>query len=157
MLHVSRFDTADVVIGRFGRESVTHIYIPVVLVEQMCHHDIGRFRISLQYKFAHWDNFEHCLLQADRDLCMRLLLKVKGVVSVTFDAGRKRCLLRTRPDVKPEVSVSKTCVACGFDESSRIAWKTIHYYYFLHFMSYVCMIIWGPQFWFLQHCFQKNH
>ena len=42
-------------------------------------------------------------VQADRDLCMRLLLRVKGVVSVTFDVGKKQCLLRTRPDVKPEV------------------------------------------------------
>lgn len=43
-------------------------------------------------------------LQADRDLCMRLLLKVKGVVSITFDVAKKQCLLRTRHDVKPEVS-----------------------------------------------------
>ena len=43
-------------------------------------------------------------VQADRDLCMRLLLRVKGVVSVTFDVGKRQCLLRTRPDVKPEVS-----------------------------------------------------
>lgn len=43
--------------------------------------------------------------QADRDLCMRLLLRVKGVVSVTFEASRKRCLLRTRPEVKTETLV----------------------------------------------------
>ncbi|XP_076441114.1 armadillo repeat-containing protein 1-like [Babylonia areolata] len=40
--------------------------------------------------------------QADRDLCIRLLLHVKGVVSVTFDSGKKQCLLRTKPDVRPE-------------------------------------------------------
>ncbi|PVD23408.1 hypothetical protein C0Q70_16677 [Pomacea canaliculata] len=40
--------------------------------------------------------------QADRDLCMRLLLKVKGVISITFDMTKKRCLLRVKFDVKPE-------------------------------------------------------
>ncbi|XP_076440703.1 armadillo repeat-containing protein 1-like [Babylonia areolata] len=40
--------------------------------------------------------------QADRDLCIRLLLHVKGVVSVTFDSGKKQFLLRTKPDVRPE-------------------------------------------------------
>ncbi|KAK7100308.1 armadillo repeat-containing protein 1-like [Littorina saxatilis] len=40
--------------------------------------------------------------QADRDLCMRLLLRVKGVVSITFDVHKKQCLMRTKPEVKPE-------------------------------------------------------
>lgn len=43
--------------------------------------------------------------QADRDLCMRLLLKVKGVISITFDMTKKRCLLRVKFDVKPEVCI----------------------------------------------------
>lgn len=43
--------------------------------------------------------------QADGELCIRLLLRVKGVVSVTFDAGKRRCLLRTKPETKPETLV----------------------------------------------------
>ncbi|XP_005107731.1 armadillo repeat-containing protein 1 [Aplysia californica] len=40
--------------------------------------------------------------KSDRDLCARLLLKVRGVISITFDLTRKRCILRTKLDVKPE-------------------------------------------------------
>ena len=36
---------------------------------------------------------------------MRLLLHVKGVVSITFDLNQKRCIMRTKQDVKPEVRV----------------------------------------------------
>ena len=43
------------------------------------------------------------LFQCDRDVCMRLLLQVKGVISITFDMHKKRCILRTKPDVRPEV------------------------------------------------------
>ncbi|KAL8612702.1 hypothetical protein ACOMHN_025353 [Nucella lapillus] len=43
--------------------------------------------------------------QADRDLCIRLLLRVKGVVSVTFDTAKKQCLLRAKADIKPETLV----------------------------------------------------
>ncbi|XP_062587102.1 armadillo repeat-containing protein 1-like [Saccostrea cucullata] len=40
--------------------------------------------------------------KTDRDVLMRLILQVKGVVSVTFDMNKKRCFLRAKPDVKPE-------------------------------------------------------
>ncbi|XP_078317419.1 armadillo repeat-containing protein 1-like [Crassostrea virginica] len=33
---------------------------------------------------------------------MRLILQVKGVISVTFDMIKKRCFLRVKPDMKPE-------------------------------------------------------
>lgn len=42
-------------------------------------------------------------LQTDRDVLMRLVLQVKGVISVTFDMNKKRCFLRVKPDIKPEV------------------------------------------------------
>lgn len=41
--------------------------------------------------------------QTDRDVLMRLVLQVKGVISVTFDMNKKRCFLRVKPDIKPEV------------------------------------------------------
>ncbi|XP_064606538.1 armadillo repeat-containing protein 1-like [Liolophura sinensis] len=41
----------------------------------------------------------------DREVCMRLLLQVKGIISVTFDLTRKRCIARTRADVKTETLV----------------------------------------------------
>ncbi|XP_041358295.1 armadillo repeat-containing protein 1-like [Gigantopelta aegis] len=52
----------------------------------------------------------------DRDLCMRLLLHIKGVVSITFDLNKKRCILKTKSDVKPEalvhaISKSQTMIA----------------------------------------------
>lgn len=43
------------------------------------------------------------LWQTDRDVLMRLVLQVKGVISVTFDMNKKRCFLRVKPDIKPEV------------------------------------------------------
>ncbi|XP_069126106.1 armadillo repeat-containing protein 1-like [Argopecten irradians] len=43
--------------------------------------------------------------KADRELVMRLLLQVKGVVSITFDLNKKRCILRTKQDIKPETLV----------------------------------------------------
>ncbi|OWF53786.1 armadillo repeat-containing protein 1-like [Mizuhopecten yessoensis] len=66
---------------------------------------------------------KHIILQirglidkADRELVMRLLLQVKGVVSITFDLNKKRCILRTKQEVKPEtlvqaVSKSQTMIA----------------------------------------------
>lgn len=36
---------------------------------------------------------------------MRLVLQVKGVISVTFDMNKKRCFLRVKPDIKPETVV----------------------------------------------------
>ncbi|KAJ8305388.1 hypothetical protein KUTeg_015933 [Tegillarca granosa] len=56
---------------------------------------------------------KHIILQikgmidkSDRELLMRLLLQVKGVVSITFDLNKKRCILRTKQEVKPEVLIS---------------------------------------------------
>ncbi|KAL3868084.1 hypothetical protein ACJMK2_040921 [Sinanodonta woodiana] len=40
--------------------------------------------------------------KSDRDLCMRLLLQVKGVISITFDMKKMRCIVRSKLDVKPE-------------------------------------------------------
>ncbi|KAK3758662.1 hypothetical protein RRG08_016631 [Elysia crispata] len=40
--------------------------------------------------------------KSDRDLCARLLLKVKGVISITFDLSKLRCIVRTKQDVKAE-------------------------------------------------------
>ncbi|GFS11647.1 armadillo repeat-containing protein 1-like [Elysia marginata] len=40
--------------------------------------------------------------KSDRDLCARLLLKVTGVISITFDLSKLRCIVRTKPDVKAE-------------------------------------------------------
>ena len=36
---------------------------------------------------------------------MRLLLQVKGVISITFDMNKKRCILRTKTEVRPEVGI----------------------------------------------------
>lgn len=43
--------------------------------------------------------------KTDRDVLMRLVLQVKGVISVTFDMNKKRCFLRVKPDIKPETVV----------------------------------------------------
>lgn len=42
------------------------------------------------------------LNKCDRDVCMRLLLQVKGVISITFDMNKKRCIVRSKLDVRPE-------------------------------------------------------
>lgn len=42
------------------------------------------------------------LNKCDRDVCMRLLLQVKGVISITFDMNKKRCIVRAKLDVRPE-------------------------------------------------------
>lgn len=59
---------------------------------------------------------KHIILQikgmidkSDRELLMRLLLQVKGVVSITFDLNKKRCILRTKQEVKPEQLVQSVC------------------------------------------------
>ncbi|XP_033645323.1 armadillo repeat-containing protein 1-like [Asterias rubens] len=44
--------------------------------------------------------------QTHRDACEEELLKVKGVVSFTFDLFHKRCILRTKADLKPEILVA---------------------------------------------------
>ncbi|XP_059151844.1 armadillo repeat-containing protein 1-like isoform X2 [Physella acuta] len=44
--------------------------------------------------------------KSDRDVCARLLLKVRGVISITFDLSKKRCILRTKADIKPEMLAS---------------------------------------------------
>ncbi|GFO05124.1 Armadillo repeat-containing protein 1 [Plakobranchus ocellatus] len=38
-----------------------------------------------------------------------MLLKVKGVISITFDLNKVRCILKTKPDVKAEVLAA--CIA----------------------------------------------
>ncbi|KAH3733609.1 armadillo repeat-containing protein 1-like isoform X2 [Dreissena polymorpha] len=42
------------------------------------------------------------LNKCDRDVCMRLLLQTKGVISITFDMNKKRCIVRVKPDMRPE-------------------------------------------------------
>lgn len=60
-------------------------------------------------KSSHGSRTKHIILQIrglvvknDKDVVMRLLLHVKGVISITFDLNQKRCILRTKQDVKPE-------------------------------------------------------
>ncbi|CAH1233911.1 ARMC1 [Branchiostoma lanceolatum] len=44
--------------------------------------------------------------QHRRELCVSQLLKVKGVISFTFNMPLKRCILRARPDLKAESLVA---------------------------------------------------
>ena len=41
--------------------------------------------------------------QDDFDLVRDQLLEVKGVITITFDTPKRRCILRVRNEVKPEV------------------------------------------------------
>lgn len=43
-------------------------------------------------------------LQNCRSLCEEALLKIKGVISFTFQMAVKRCIVRIRSDLKAEVS-----------------------------------------------------
>ena len=43
------------------------------------------------------------LLQAQRRVAEQRLLEVRGVVSFTFDLPEKRCTVRVRSTLKPEV------------------------------------------------------
>ncbi|XP_052777559.1 armadillo repeat-containing protein 1-like isoform X2 [Mya arenaria] len=45
------------------------------------------------------------LNKCDRDVCMRLLLQTKGVISITFDMNKKRCIVRAKPEVRPEMLI----------------------------------------------------
>ena len=67
--------------------------------------------VYIQYTIATTKCWCLCF-QCDRDVCMRLLLQVKGVVSITFDMNRKRCIIRTKVDVRPEVSNIFISVVC---------------------------------------------
>ncbi|KAK6176291.1 hypothetical protein SNE40_014599 [Patella caerulea] len=54
--------------------------------------------------------------KCDADLCIKLLVEVKGVISITFDMESKRCIVRTKSSVKPEtlvkaISNSQTFIA----------------------------------------------
>ncbi|XP_033125783.1 armadillo repeat-containing protein 1-like [Anneissia japonica] len=44
--------------------------------------------------------------QACRKICEEELLVIKGVISFTFDMAKKRCVLRTKADLKPEIIVA---------------------------------------------------
>ncbi|XP_022089678.1 armadillo repeat-containing protein 1-like [Acanthaster planci] len=44
--------------------------------------------------------------QEQRKACEDELLKVKGVISFTFDLFRKRCILRTKAELKPELLIA---------------------------------------------------
>ncbi|XP_038047406.1 armadillo repeat-containing protein 1-like [Patiria miniata] len=44
--------------------------------------------------------------QAQRKACEEELLKVKGVISFTFDLFKKRCILRTKAELRPELLVA---------------------------------------------------
>lgn len=43
--------------------------------------------------------------QSRRGLCEEALLKIRGVISFTFQMAVKRCVVRIRSDLKAEVSV----------------------------------------------------
>lgn len=46
----------------------------------------------------------HDLLnKEDVDTCRNILLQVKGIISITFDMKKSRAILRTRPELPPEV------------------------------------------------------
>lgn len=67
--------------------------------------------------------------QTDRDVLMRLVLQVKGVISVTFDMNKKRCFLRVKPDIKPEVFWNfLSCIFCILtDGIAALAMSTIQH------------------------------
>lgn len=44
------------------------------------------------------------LFQSRRNLCEEALLKIKGVISFTFQMAVQRCVVRIRSDLKAEVS-----------------------------------------------------
>lgn len=48
--------------------------------------------------------------QSRRSLCEEALLKVRGVISFTFQMGVKRCIVRVRSDLKAEVR-QHSCVS----------------------------------------------
>lgn len=60
---------------------------------------------------------------------MRLVLQVKGVISVTFDMNKKRCFLRVKPDIKPEVFWNfLSCIFCILtDGIAALAMSTIQH------------------------------
>ncbi|XP_045550037.1 armadillo repeat-containing protein 1 [Salmo salar] len=45
------------------------------------------------------------LLMSRRSLCEESLLKIRGVISFTFQMGVKRCIVRIRSDLKAEVII----------------------------------------------------
>lgn len=45
------------------------------------------------------------LFQSRRNLCEEALLKIKGVISFTFQMAVQRCVVRIRSDLKAEVSI----------------------------------------------------
>lgn len=44
------------------------------------------------------------VFQSRRNLCEEALLKIKGVISFTFQMAVQRCVVRIRSDLKAEVS-----------------------------------------------------
>ena len=62
---------------------------------------------------------------------MRLLLQVKGVISITFDMNKKRCILRTKTEVRPEVRNKvvfrgSLVVLCHSFELKFHSWNILH-------------------------------
>jgi len=55
------------------------------------------------------DGILFLLFQDDMDVCRNSLLTVKGVISITFDFRKKRAMLRTVPDLRPEVRIMFNC------------------------------------------------
>lgn len=53
---------------------------------------------------ACFDNCLPSLFQSRRNLCEEALLKIKGVISFTFQMAVQRCVVRIRSDLKAEVS-----------------------------------------------------
>lgn len=54
---------------------------------------------------AHTSHLFPVYRQTRRSLCEEALLKIRGVISFTFQMAVKRCVVRIRSDLKAEVSV----------------------------------------------------
>ncbi|KAL5015943.1 hypothetical protein ScPMuIL_005532 [Solemya velum] len=81
------------------------------LKDSFNNHSERSYQSSCQKKLTN-SKHKHIVMQIrgiadkhDRDFCMKLLIQTKGVVSITFDSSKKRCILRTKMDTKPETLV----------------------------------------------------
>lgn len=94
----------------FSCDATIHVLVLIGLLAFERHYHESFYPKKVQFTekrfwlIGHLRNTFSFLLQNDKDVVMRLLLHVKGVISITFDLNQKRCILRTKQDVKPEVT-----------------------------------------------------
>eukprot|EP00069_Balaena_mysticetus_P005237 bmy_17859T0 len=62
--------------------------------------------LSLQSVIQNFNNNLLLLFQSRRNLCEEALLKIKGVISFTFQMAVQRCVVRIRSDLKAEALAS---------------------------------------------------